>query len=320
LLVPIVNSTVEGRLLAINWCVVCAAAALLVIVLAETDFVLRASNPVVIIMAGLASTLAPLSFALLWKGSARWPNIAHAANVLSQLIAASMLIAPLTYIAASLNYPLQDKNLFAIDQFMGLDWRSYLDKVDQYRLGNICNFGYRTFSWQPLLIPIFLCLSGKVARAYQFSLAFVLTVTVTVVISIFLPAAGAYTFLGLSPADYPHLHPVDDFDHMRHLLLLREGKMRVLEIGQLTGIVTFPSFHAAGAILYLWALWAIRWMRAIALVCNVLLLLSTPIDGGHYFIDVVAGVSLAVLSILAVRRLCCAFQHSLWRAAFPTLR
>ncbi len=96
--------------------------------------------------------------------------------------------------------------------------------------------------------------------------------------------------------------------------------MRVLEIGQLTGIVTFPSFHAAGAILYLWALWAIKWMRAIALVCNVLLLLSTPIDGGHYFIDVVAGVSLAVLSILAVRRLCCAFQHSLWRAAFPTLR
>jgi membrane-associated phospholipid phosphatase len=114
------------------------------------------------------------------------------------------------------------------------------------------------------------------------------------------------------------LHPVDDFDHMRHLPLLREGKMRVLEIGQLTGIVTFPSFHAAGAMLYLWALWTIRWMRPIALICNVLLLLSTPIDGGHYFIDVVAGVSLAILAILAVRRLCCAFQRGLWRAALPT--
>jgi membrane-associated phospholipid phosphatase len=320
LLVPIVNSTVEGRLLTINWCVVSAAAALLVIVLAKSDFVLRASDPIVIIMAGLASTLAPLSFALLWKGSARWPNVSHAANVLSQLIAASMLIAPLTYIAASLNYPLQDKNLFAIDHFMGLDWRSYLNTVDRYRLGDICNFGYRTFAWQPLLIPIVLCLFGKALRAYQFSLAFVLTVMATVVISVFLPASGAYTFLGLSPADYPHVHPADDFDHMRHLPLLREGKMRVLEIGQLTGIVTFPSFHAAGAILYLWALWAIRWMRAIALICNALLLLSTPIDGGHYFIDVVAGVSLAILSILAVRRLSCAFKRDLWRAALPTLR
>jgi len=315
-----VNSTVEGRLLTINWCVVSAAAALLVIVLAKSDFVLRASDPIVIIMAGLASTLAPLSFALLWKGSARWPNVSHAANVLSQLIAASMLIAPLTYIAASLNYPLQDKNLFAIDHFMGLDWRSYLNTVDRYRLGDICNFGYRTFAWQPLLIPIVLCLFGKALRAYQFSLAFVLTVMATVVISVFLPASGAYTFFGLSPADYPHLHPADDFDHMRHLPLLREGKMRVLEIGQLTGIVTFPSFHAAGAILYLWALWAIRWMRAIALICNALLLLSTPIDGGHYFIDVVAGVSLAILSILAVRRLSCAFKRDLWRAALPTLR
>jgi membrane-associated phospholipid phosphatase len=318
--VAIVNATVEGRLLTINWCVVSAAAAALVLVLARTDFVLRASAPIVIIMAGLASTLAPLSFALLWRGSARWPNLSHAANVLSQLIAASMLIAPLTYMAASLNYPLQDRNLFAIDQFMGLDWRSYLNTVDQYGFGSIYNFGYRTFSWQPLLVPIFLCLSGKAARAYEFSLAFVLTVMATVVISAFLPATGAYTFLGLSPADYPHLHPVADFDHMRHLPLLREGKMRVLEIGQLTGIVTFPSFHAAGAILYLWAWWAIRWMRAIVLVCNALLLLSTPIDGGHYFIDVIAGAALAVLFILAVRRLSRPAQPGTCPADSPTPR
>jgi membrane-associated phospholipid phosphatase len=116
------------------------------------------------------------------------------------------------------------------------------------------------------------------------------------------------------------LHPVDDFDHMRHLPLLRDGKLRVLEIGQLTGIVTFPSFHAAAAILYLWALWANSWMRVIALICNALLLLSTPIDGGHYFIDVIAGVSLAILSILVVRRLCCALQRGLRQTAFPTLR
>jgi membrane-associated phospholipid phosphatase len=320
LLVAIVNATVEGRLLTINWCVVSAAAAVLILVLTTTDFVLRASDPIVIIMAGLASTLALLSFALLWKGSAWGPNLSHAANVLSQLIAASMLIAPLTYMAASLNYPLQDRNLFAIDQFMGFDWMSYLNTVDQYGLGSIYSVGYRTFSWQPLLVPIFLCLSGKAARAYQFSLAFVLTVMATVVISAFLPATGAYAFLGLSPADYPHLHPVADFEHMRHLPLLREGKMRVLEIGQLTGIVTFPSFHAAGATLYLWAWWAIRWMRAIALVCNALLLLSTPIDGGHYFIDVIAGVALAVLFILAVRRLSCAVQPLSCPAAPPTPR
>jgi membrane-associated phospholipid phosphatase len=315
-----VNSTVEGRLLAVNWCVVFAAAALLVVVLARTDFVLRASDPIAITMAGLASILAPLSFALLWKESARWPGVSHAANILSQLIAASMLIAPLTYIAASLSYPLQDKNLFAIDQFIGLDWRSYLNTIDRYGLGPIYNFGYRTFSWQPLLVPILLCLSGKAARAYQFSLAFLLTVMVTVLVSVFLPAAGAYSFLNLSPADYPHLHPVDDFDHMRHLPLLRDGRLRVLEIGQLTGIVTFPSFHAAAAILYLWALWAISWMRVVALICNALLLLSTPIDGGHYFVDVIAGVSLAILSILVVRRLCCTLQRGLRQTALPTLR
>src|SRR5258708_39016940 len=104
---------------------------------------------------------------------------------------------------------------------MGLDWRSYLNTADRYRLGDICNFGYRTFSWQPLLIPIVLCLFGKAVRAYQFSLAFVLTVMATVVISVFLTASGAYTFFSISPADHPHLHPVHDFAPMPQLPHLR---------------------------------------------------------------------------------------------------
>ena len=49
--------------------------------------------------------------------------------------------------------------------------------------------------------------------------------------------------------------------------------------------MTFPSFHAASAVLYGWALWPVRWMRPIAVLANVAMFASTPIDGGHYFID-----------------------------------
>jgi hypothetical protein len=34
------------------------------------------------------------------------------------------------------------------------------------------------------------------------------------------------------------------------------------------------------------------------------MLASTPVDGGHYFIDLIAGVAVAVLAIIAARRIC----------------
>jgi membrane-associated phospholipid phosphatase len=314
------RSTVEGRLLIASWSLLAAVAVTLVVVLAATDFVVTLSEPFFVFMFFLASTLATLSFILIWKGSARWPNLSHSASVLAQLILAGMLIGPLSYIAATANYPFQDKNLHAIDQFLWLDWRPYLKFVDEHGLGSISKIGYSTFVWQPFLVPIVLCLRGYVARSYQFALAFLLTMMITVVISMFLPAAGTYTFFGLSPSDYPNLHPSDDFDHMRHLPLLREGKMRLMEIGRVKGIVTFPSFHAAGGFLYLWALWAVWWMRPIALVCNGLLLLATPIDGGHYFIDVIAGVALAVCSIWIVQKLSRTLERGLIYQAPPVPR
>ncbi|MGA2566488.1 MAG: phosphatase PAP2 family protein [Pseudolabrys sp.] len=55
------------------------------------------------------------------------------------------------------------------------------------------------------------------------------------------------------------------------------------------------------AVLYLWAFWAVRWMRPIALLSNGAMMLATPIGGAHYFVDVFAGVAVAVLAIAAAR-------------------
>jgi len=54
-------------------------------------------------------------------------------------------------------------------------------------------------------------------------------------------------------------------------------------------------------VLALWALWSVWWLRPLALIANVSMLLATPLVGGHYFVDVIAGVGLAVLAIAAAR-------------------
>ncbi len=45
-------------------------------------------------------------------------------------------------------------------------------------------------------------------------------------------------------------------------------------------------------------------MRPIALIANGAMMASTPIDGGHYFIDLIAGIAVAVLAIMAAHRMC----------------
>ena len=66
--------------------------------------------------------------------------------------------------------------------------------------------------------------------------------------------------------------------------------------------MTFPSFHAASAVLYAWALWPVRWMRPIVVLAFGAMLAATPINGGHYLIDIIAGTAIAVLAIVAARR------------------
>jgi membrane-associated phospholipid phosphatase len=85
---------------------------------------------------------------------------------------------------------------------------------------------------------------------------------------------------------------------LRDLPLIRDGSLRVLDLPELGGIVTFPSFHAAAAAIYVWALWPVRFARWLGLLSNSAMLVATPIGGGHFLADVIAGIAVVVLSIV----------------------
>jgi len=100
------------------------------------------------------------------------------------------------------------------------------------------------------------------------------------------------------------------YQHIRHLEGLRSGATRVVQLGDLEGLITFPSFHAASALLFTWAAWPFRRLRWWIVGLNVLLVASTPIDGAHYAIDLVAGIAVAGLSIAATQKLCALLKRN----------
>ena len=63
------------------------------------------------------------------------------------------------------------------------------------------------------------------------------------------------------------------------------------------GLVGFPSFHTAQAIVVAWYARKLGVLFYPFLVFNILVIASTPIQGGHHIVDVIGGLAVAALAI-----------------------
>jgi len=149
--------------------------------------------------------------------------------------------------------PMQDGNLAAVDRALGIDWVAYFNIMMQWpALLPPLSLGYAMIGWPVFGIPVALGWTGRYRRLQQFTLGFALALVVTTAISAFVPALGAYDELGIKLD--PVVFTSGAYDSSTHdMALIHNGTLRQLDILHLVGIVTFPSFHACAAVLYLWA-------------------------------------------------------------------
>jgi hypothetical protein len=294
------DAAVGWQLYGLNWIVLAAMGAALAISIAATDFSLTFGGAA--ITCGFVAAYAGFAWYNAKAANRRDPQVVFVLGATSQTVLTTALITPLTYVAAAANLPLQDANLQAIDEALGLSWRAYLEFVNGHPvLAQWLTYGYSMIQWPVFAIPVLLAAARRFTRLQEFVMAFGLALIATTLISALVPAIGVFHQLGLDPADYPNLHPGGYLEQLHELPLVRDGSRRLLDLLHLAGVVTFPSFHAASALLYGWALWPVRLMRPITVIANVAMLASTPIDGGHYFIDIIAGLAIAALVIAAAR-------------------
>ncbi|WJH40368.1 phosphatase PAP2 family protein [Aliirhizobium terrae] len=71
----------------------------------------------------------------------------------------------------------------------------------------------------------------------------------------------------------------------------------MFSLDRAAGIVTFPSVHAAVAVLCIWATWNSRWLRYPFLFLNLAMIVSVVTHGSHYFVDAPAGIVLCLVCI-----------------------
>jgi hypothetical protein len=287
----------------VNWAILAIIAAVFALGIALAGFSVNPGD--LLFSLGFVAVYAAFAHANARSPVRRDPQVMFVLGATAQIVLITVIMAPLTYVTAALNLPLHDAYLYALDRMLGLDWGNYVLFVDAHpALSGALSYAYTMIRWPIFAIPVLLAAIHHYRRLEEFTLAFGLALVVTTVISALVPAIGMCQQIGVDPAASSHIEPPACLDHVRDFAPVREGALRHLNLFALAGIVTFPSFHAASAALYAWALWPVRWMRPLALLANGAMLASTPIDGGHYFVDLIAGLAVAVLAIVVARWIC----------------
>ena len=226
------------------------------------------------------------------------------ATAFLQMTLFTLLGVVLAYALAARGGALWDDRLAAADARLGLDWPAIRRVADRLPAALwVGAIAYHGLVAQMIVCIVALSAAGRAGELRRAVVAAILSGAVTIAISGAVPAMGNL----VDPASYRHLWPSVAWQERALIAGLRDGSGRVLDLTRLMGIVSFPSYHATLAVILAWAQRNLPVLRVASPACAGVTILATPLFGGHYGVDVLAGLGLAVAAIavapwLATRR------------------
>jgi len=249
----------------------------------------------------MVPTLGWVLFSSRWRKS---PEEAHLCFTLAAIAFTATAFVSGGHIAYYLgrDRELVDPLLSKIDAGLGFDWKAMLAWADAHPfLTDWAKTIYNSYPVEALVLLVALYLFRQAGRAQVLLTANILVLVAVHVAVVYMPAVGTYTFYGIEPSDHPHIDPEYKAVHVPEVMGLRDGS--VSDVTRVVvGIVTFPSYHAAAAVVYAWGWWGIRGVRWAALAYNGLIIAATPLHGSHYLIDCIVGIMIAVACIAVTLR------------------
>jgi hypothetical protein len=197
--------------------------------------------------------------------------------------------AKLSYIATRAGLPLRDPFFAAADAVMGFRWIDWVHFITRHpAIVSLQDFAYDSSFWQPLLTVPVLALWGPRGRNGEFLMAILLALLATIALYTLFPTLGPADFFGFKAQTGAVIQA------------LRSGAEGPFGY---FGIIAFPSFHTAMALLYIAAHRGNRFTFLPILALNIAMLTAVPYQGDHYLSDMLAGAVIALLSFAGSRAL-----------------
>ena len=263
---------------------------------------------------------------LLGLGSLFYARIRKSPDLAAMLFGGAFLVAfaagfsVLNYLLLTVAGHRIDALLAQMDRALGVDWPGLMAFVAAHpALNQLLRVAYVTVLPQVALLIIVLGCCGRANVIYEFCLALAIAAAITIAFWTAFPSFGAFSIYDLPGDVARRLHPELGPAYARDLIaLLRNGPARISP-DQVKGLIGFPSFHGAMAVLVTWYGREVRYLRWPLVIWNIVVLVATPVHGGHFVVDVLAGLAVVVAAVFVPRYVARACRKPLWMNASSAL-
>jgi hypothetical protein len=233
-----------------------------------------------------------------YPGSPRERALGDMTGALALIVLATLVLAPAQYLAVALKRPLIDGWLAAADAALGIHVPSLAEWTRAHPwVSRSLTLTYITLLPQFAVVPLLLGLAfPNRLRLWEFAFHFIVCAAVTVLCLAVIPAECAFLYYGFDST-------LNQTRFITHFQGLRQGTFTTIDFRDIEGLISMPSFHAAGAMFCTWAVRGQKTVLAIFILLNTGLLAATFMSGAHYFVDLIASAALFAVSLWMFRRL-----------------
>lgn len=216
------------------------------------------------------------------------PNLAGVLQSAALFALLTNILAIFSYLLAGLSRaPLIDSQLAAFDQSIGFNWPAWREWIaSSPALKTFALWSYNSLGFEFVALIVMLDPMGRSDRARELFLGVASISTIELLIGYWFPAAGAFVQYATREAH--------STAYVQQFLALRDGSIQNIDIFHTNGILQFPSFHTALAVICSFVVRGMRWLAWPLLLVNTLVIMATPNCGGHFLADVIMGLLISV--------------------------
>jgi len=214
------------------------------------------------------------------------------------LCAFSAAASVLNYFLLTVAGPRIDDVLAIADRALGFDWYNTMVMMSHHVVLNDIFFRvYNLVLPQIALVMIALAWNGHAEKVYRYCLAVAVGALIAITVWALVPSLGAKSLYILPPDVEARLTLSITTEYGKELVALLHNGPGYITPTDVRGLIAFPSYHGVLALIVTFYAWSVRWLRWPALLTNAVVLICTPIQGGHHLVDVLASFPVAALSI-----------------------
>ena len=205
----------------------------------------------------------------------------------------SIVGGTMSLVALGTGAPLVDGTLARLDASLGLDVGEFVRLIVRLPVAvSLLRVCYSGIVPAIMLTTVFLVLTKRSDRLWEFCFVYAGTLTTCSLISAFAPAIGAFVYYSLPRELLDRLPQQAGVYFVEQFIAFRFSGERVINFWDFAGVVNFPSFHCCMALLTGYAYRGLGRITPFVYAFSGLVIIGSVPIGGHYFIDLIAGAAI----------------------------